>query len=100
MNLRHRGVRPSRTTTARDLYDLRWLMENPSAAHEIDTALVRKRRIADRLEAVDFGLFAEVGVSWAATTMGDGTWNRILEDANNPAGAPACAANATRAAQA
>lgn len=41
-NIAEKIARLNRTTTARDMYDLRWLITNPSIACNIDRSLVRR----------------------------------------------------------
>ncbi|MBQ9043533.1 MAG: nucleotidyl transferase AbiEii/AbiGii toxin family protein [Eggerthellaceae bacterium] len=41
-NIAEKVARLNRTTTARDMYDLRWIMTNPALAPTIDKALVRR----------------------------------------------------------
>ena len=41
-NIAEKIARLNRTTTARDMYDLRWIMSNAAVASSIDKALVRR----------------------------------------------------------
>lgn len=40
-NIAEKIARLNRTTTARDMYDLAWIMHNPETAHSLDRGLVR-----------------------------------------------------------
>lgn len=44
-NIAEKIARLNRTTTARDMYDLSWIMSTPSVAHKLDLALIRRLAI-------------------------------------------------------